>query len=182
MASIPYHFAFHQKVPHETCLIKFQHSPINVFTFERCSFRGFPSCSGSRHFAWCIIFIDCILFHVQSSGVQLDRYSPWSGPWGAIVNRGELLWNPTDFFVVGCWDRISYGEPLIDNSTDLSVDMLVVTRSTFDRYSKDARPSSNQCHYRYLVDITTDIYMYRLGNEGWFTFRKIHAQNPYADL
>ena len=33
------------------------------------------SCSGSRQFAWCIIFIDCVLFHVQSSGVQLDRSS-----------------------------------------------------------------------------------------------------------
>ena len=35
MASFSCHFAFHQKVPHETCLIKFQHSPIHVFTSER---------------------------------------------------------------------------------------------------------------------------------------------------
>ena len=177
MASFSCHFAFHQKVPHETCLIKFQHSSIHVFTFECYSFRGFPSCSGSRQFAWYIIFIDCILLHMHSSGVQLDRstddttlhhftqwcllvpligYKPLSGPWGTIVNRGELLWNPTDFFVVGCWDHISYGGPR------LSYQLMYrsICQSLFYRYSTDTRPTSNQCYYRYSLDIATDIYIY----------------------
>ena len=109
MASIPCHFAFHQKVPHETCLFKFHHPSIHVFTFECYSFKGFPACSGSSHFAWCITFIDCVFFHVQHSGYSMD--------------------------------------------------MSVVTRSTFDRYSTDTRPTSNQCHDRYSVDIATDIYI-----------------------
>ena len=36
--------------------------------------------------------------------------------------------------------------------------MSVVTRSTFNRYLTDTRPTSNQCHDRYSVDIATDIY------------------------
>ena len=36
-------------------------------------------------FHWCLL-------------VPLIGYKPLSGPWGTIVIRGELLWNPTDFF------------------------------------------------------------------------------------
>ena len=51
--------------------------------------------------------------------------------------------------------------------TDVSVDMSVVTRSTFDRYSTNARPTSNQCHYRYSLDIATDIYIYIQEKMRW---------------
>ena len=117
-------------------------------------------------FHWCLL-------------VPLIGYKPLSGPWGTIVNRGELLWNPTDFFVVGCWDHISYGGPR------LSYQLMYrsICQSLFYRYSTDTRPTSNQCYYRYSLDhIATDIYIYWLGNEGWSTFQKIHTQNPCADL
>lgn len=45
-------------------------------TFKRFTFKRFQACSALRQFVWYIIFsvfIDCILFHVQSSGVELDR-------------------------------------------------------------------------------------------------------------
>ena len=44
-------------------------------------------------------------------------------------------------------------------SIDISTDASVVTRSTFDRYSTDTRPTSNQCHYRYSVNLATDMYI-----------------------
>ena len=46
---------------------------------------------------------------------------------------------------------------LSDISTDLPVDTSVVTRSTLDRYSTDTRPTSNECHNRYSIDIAADI-------------------------
>ena len=111
----------------------------------------------STSFHWCLL-------------VPYIGYKPWAGPWGTIVNRGEWLWNPTDFFVVGCWDHVSYGEPRLTYqpmyrskvervTTDMSTDASVVTRSTFDRCSTHTRPTSNQCHYRYSVNLATDMYI-----------------------
>ena len=92
----------------------------------------------STSFHWCLL-------------VPLIGYKPLSGPWGTIVVRGNLLWNPTDFFCCSLLGSCILWGASIVISTDVSVDMSVVTRSTFYRYSTDTRTTSNQ------TSVTIDI-------------------------